>query len=243
MIAAGHNAHIAWGITSGLDDDDDLYVERLKGKERYRFKGRTRKMSCRTERFAVAGAKTVRQRICRTVHGPVQARRGKTAFARRYAIWKHELGTLKGLAALDQAGSVSAAGSAVAKLTWNENTLVADDGGHIGWWHPGRLPLRPKRWDERLPLPGTGEAEWRGLLKFRALPKVIDPEQGWLAELEQPAVRGLDQRRRGGAGGRRSPAPRRLPRPAGEGRRRARRATTRSRRSTGRPARRRSSGR
>ena len=76
VIAAGHNAHIAWGITSGLDDDDDLYVERLRGKERYRFKGRTRKMRCRTERFAVAGAKTVSERFCRTVHGPVQMRQG-----------------------------------------------------------------------------------------------------------------------------------------------------------------------
>ena len=58
---------------------------------------------------------------------------------------------------------------------------MADDGGHIGWWHPGRLQLRPKRWDERLPLPGTGQAEWRGVLPFKALPKVIDPKQGWLA--------------------------------------------------------------
>ncbi|MEA2310087.1 MAG: penicillin amidase, partial [Solirubrobacteraceae bacterium] len=33
VIAAGHNGHLAWGVTSGLDDDDDLYIERLAGKE------------------------------------------------------------------------------------------------------------------------------------------------------------------------------------------------------------------
>jgi penicillin G amidase len=182
VIAVGHNARIAWGITSGLDDDDDLYVERLAGKERYRFKGRTRKMRCRTETFKVSGAKSVKQRICRTVHGPVQARAGaRTAYSRRYAIWGKEMDTLQGLAALNDAASVSQANSAAKKLTWNENLLVADDGGHIGWWHPGRLPLRPKRWDERLPLPGTGQAEWRGVLPFKALPKAIDPKQGWLA--------------------------------------------------------------
>ena len=110
VIAVGHNARIAWGITSGLDDDDDLYVERLAGKERYRFKGRTRKMSCRNETFKVAGAKSVKQRICRTVHGPVQARGGsKTAYSRRYAIWGREMDTLKGLAALNTAGSVAQA--------------------------------------------------------------------------------------------------------------------------------------
>ena len=46
--------------------------------------------------------------------------------------------------------------------------MVADDQGNIGWWHPGRLPIRPKRWDERLPLPGTGSAEWRGFLRPRS---------------------------------------------------------------------------
>ena len=182
VIAVGHNGRIAWGITSGLDDDDDLYVERLAGKERYRFKGRTRKMRCRTETIRVSGAKSSRQRICRTVHGPVQARTGsRTAFSRRYAIWGREMDTLQGLARLNAATSVAQAGEAAKRLTWNENLLVADDAGHIGWWHPGLLPLRPKRWDERLPLPGDGKAEWRGVLPFKALPKVIDPAQGWIA--------------------------------------------------------------
>jgi penicillin amidase len=181
VIAAGHNGHIAWGVTSGLDDDDDLYLEKLKGTKRYRFKGRTRKLDCRKETFAVAGKKAVTRRFCRTVHGPVQDVSGGRAYARRYAIWKRELGTLRGLADLNRAGSVAAAGKAIAEVTWNENTLVADDAGHIGWWHPGRLPLRPKKWDERLPYPGTGEAEWRGVLKAKQLPKVIDPKQGWIS--------------------------------------------------------------
>jgi len=180
VVAAGHNGRIAFGITSGLGDDDDLYVEKLAGKERYRFKGKTRKMSCRNETFKVSGAKSVKKRFCRTVHGPVQQTQGKRAYARRYAIWGREMQTFVGLAALNDASTVQQAGSAAAKLTWNENLLVADDGGHIGWWHPGLLPLRPKRWDERLPFPGTGEAEWRGLLSVKQRPKVIDPPQGYL---------------------------------------------------------------
>jgi len=181
LVAAGHNGRIAWGITSGLDDDDDVYVERLAGKERYRFKGRTRKMRCRNETFAVSGAKSVKRRFCRTVHGPVQARGGGRAYARKYAIYGRELLTFVGLAELNEADSVREADRAAAKLTWNENLLVADDAGHIGWWHPGFLPLRPKRWDERLPMPGTGEAEWRGLLPVKARPKVIDPPRGYIS--------------------------------------------------------------
>ena len=181
VIAAGHNGRIAWGITSGLGDDDDLYVERLAGKERYRFKGRTRKMRCRNETFKVSGAKSVKRRFCRTVHGPVQATAGAAAPTR--AATRSGAASCRRSSASPRSttpSSVAQADAAAAKLTWNENLLVADDGGHIGWWHPGLLPLRPKRWDERLPLPGTGEAEWRGLLAVKARPKVIDPPQGYL---------------------------------------------------------------
>jgi acyl-homoserine lactone acylase PvdQ len=180
VIASGHNAHVAWGVTSGVSDDDDLYVERLVGKERYRFKGRVRRMKCRDETILVRGQAPVRERMCRTLHGPVQARAGGVAYARRYAIWKRELGTLTGLAAINRARSVREVNRATAKLTWNENLVAADDRGHIGYWHPGLLPLKPKRWDERLPYPGTGKAEWRGFLPVRRRPHVIDPRQGFV---------------------------------------------------------------
>ena len=178
LVGIGRNDHIAWGLTSGLTDDDDLYVERLAGRERYRYKGRVRKMKCRTETFQVANADPVKRRLCRTVHGPVQARSKGTAWARRYATWQHEMDTLVGLAELNEADSVAEAGRALNKVSWNENTMVADDKGSIGWWHPGRLPIRPKRWDERLPLPGTGSAEWRGFLRPSQRPHVINPDQG-----------------------------------------------------------------
>ena len=181
LVGIGRNDHIAWGLTSGLTDDDDLYAERLAGKERYRFKGKTRRMKCRTETFRVANEQPVKRRLCRTVHGPVQATSRGTAWARRYATWQHEMDTLVGLTELNEADSVQQAGRALDKVSWNENTMVADDQGNIGWWHPGRLPIRPKRWDERLPLPGTGNAEWRGFLRPSRRPHVINPDQGWLA--------------------------------------------------------------
>jgi penicillin amidase len=182
IVGIGRNDHIAWGLTSGSTDMNDLYAEKLTGKERYRYKGKVRKMSCRNETFKVNGNPDVKRRLCRTVHGPVQERAGKrTAFARKYSTWKHEMQTIVGLAQLNEAGSVKDAAKAIAKVTWNENTMVADDQGNIGWFHPGRLPNRPKRWDERLPYPGTGNAEWRGILKVSQRPHVVNPKQGWLA--------------------------------------------------------------
>jgi hypothetical protein len=91
-----------------------------------------------------------------------------------------EIDTLDGLASVDAARSVADVNRATAELTWNENLMAADDRGHIGYWHPGLLPIRPKGWDERLPYPGDGRAEWRGFLPVAQRPHVIDPAQRYL---------------------------------------------------------------
>jgi penicillin amidase len=183
VIAVGHNAHVAWGVTSGESDDDDLYAETLKGgTESYLYKGKTLAMSCRDEVFNVSGADPHTERLCRTRHGPVQARSTKQAYARRYAIWGRELETFVGLEDLNAAKTVKEVDRATAAMTWNENITAADDAGNIGFWHPGLLPLKPRQWDERLPFPGTGEAEWRGFLSVKQRPHVINPTgRNWLA--------------------------------------------------------------
>jgi acyl-homoserine lactone acylase PvdQ len=196
VLGLGHNEHVAWGLTSGLTDDDDLYVEQLTGDETYRFRGAERQMDCRDEVFRfrsaptdagpellltpgeIAGQET--RRVCRTLHGPVQDRAGDRAFARRYAIWGRELETLVGLAEVNVATSIADVDRAMDKVTWNENVMAADDQGNIGFWHPGLLALKPRGFDERLPYPGTGEAEWRGFLPPDARPQVVNPKQGYL---------------------------------------------------------------
>jgi len=167
---------------------------RLAGRERYRFRGRVRRMRCRTERFRYRDGdamKSVKRRLCRTVQGPVQETAGRYAFARRYAIWDREIQTLEGLAELAAADGLREADRALRRVTWNENILAADDRGHIGYWHPGLHPLRDPDWDERLPLPGDGRAEWRGLLPRSRDPHVIDPPgRNWLVNWNNVPAKG-----------------------------------------------------
>jgi penicillin amidase len=193
VIGIGHNNDVAWGLTSGLSDEDDLYAEKLAGTERYSYKGETREMRCRTEVFnykegasALLGGRvpeigTTKQRICRTVHGPVQEVDGNVAYARKYAIWGRELESLVGLDMVNHAKNIHDVDTAARAVTWNENIMAADSEGNIGYWHPGLVQLRPPAWDQRLPLPGTGEAEWGGLVPRAKMPHVINPKQGWLA--------------------------------------------------------------
>jgi acyl-homoserine lactone acylase PvdQ len=205
VIGIGHNEHVAWGVTSGLGDEDDLYAEELVGDEGYRFRGKTETMECRDETFTYrpppsdflalldlevpdtsSGSHT--ERVCRTVHGPVQeiVENEGVAYARKYAIWKREVGTIVGLDKVNRAASIEEVDAAADELTWNENLMAADDRGNIGFWNPGLMPVRSKRWDERLPFPGSGGAEWKGLLPPDDRPQVINPSQGWLANWNNP---------------------------------------------------------
>ncbi|HET9079181.1 MAG TPA: penicillin acylase family protein, partial [Trebonia sp.] len=188
VIVIGHNQHIAFGATSGLSQTNALYVEHtVPGRpNEYRFDGRVRKMSCHTSTFDYAASKStaagsVTLRLCQTVNGPVQERVGNIAYARRYATWMQEMRTITGIAALDTASTINQVGKAAAMVTWNENIMAADDHGNIGYWHPGLLPVRPANWDERLPYPGDGSAQWRGFLPVAERPHVVDPRQHWLA--------------------------------------------------------------
>ncbi|HEX6391297.1 MAG TPA: penicillin acylase family protein, partial [Solirubrobacteraceae bacterium] len=193
VIGIGHNKDVAWGFTSGLSDEDDLYAEKLVGRERYSYKGAAREMSCRMETFhwkapvtsllsgEIPDIGTKKERVCRTVHGPVQEVDGDVAYSRRYAIWGRELDSLIGIDMLNRAKDIRDVDAAARQVTWNENIMAADSQGNIGYWHPGLVQVRPSRWDQRLPLPGTGEAEWAGFVPRSRMPHVINPKQGWLA--------------------------------------------------------------
>jgi penicillin amidase len=211
VIGLGRNADVAWGITSGLSDDDDLYAEQLvPGQpEKYVFKGQERQMDCRNEAFSyrsppssltsllkapkIPEAGSTTERICRTLHGPVQQREGGVAYARRYAIWNREIETLTGLAGVNEAKNINEVETAVRKLTWNENLMAADSQGNIGYWHPGLVQLKPRLYDERLPYPGTGEAEWPGLVDRTKMPGITNPKRGWLTNWNNLPSQGWTQ--------------------------------------------------
>ncbi|MEA2399096.1 MAG: penicillin amidase [Thermoleophilaceae bacterium] len=195
VIALGNNEHVAWGVTSGLSGTNALYAEKLVpgDPDAYYFRGQARKMDCHEETFQYHSATTdllggsppesgqSTYKLCRTVHGPVQARAGGYAYARRYATWMREAETIVGLSQVDSARTIAEVDRATARLTWNENLMAADDRGNIGYWHPGLMPRRPRGFDERLPYPGDGRAEWRGLLPVSQRPHAINPRRGWLS--------------------------------------------------------------
>ena len=122
--------------------------------------------------------------VLRTVHGPVI--QGSNAlrpgvctapcFTQKRVSWKSEMESERAFLAINRARNLHDFEAAVLRLEVSHNILYADKVGNIAYWLSGKIPVRPV--DARLPLPGTGEAEWTG--QFRPVPFSINPTRGWL---------------------------------------------------------------
>ncbi|CAN5395774.1 hypothetical protein BH23ACT9_BH23ACT9_18010 [soil metagenome] len=211
-VGIGYTDKVAWGLTTGFSKTIDSFIETVRdnpttgGPLQYFHGGQWRDADCRSEqvrfREAAMGVpvgpalRSSTVDVCRTVHGPIVAEQAPVAgqesrLARsvQYAMFGAEIDTVEGILAWNRAGSLEEFEAAMRLVTWNENTLYADVEGHIAYWHPGIHRERPVNGDLRLPLPGDGSFDLGQPLPFEALPQVIDPVQGYLANWNnKPAV-------------------------------------------------------
>jgi penicillin amidase len=84
---------------------------------------------------------------------------------------------------LDTARTVKDAVAAVDSgfLYGNQNWVIGDDQGHIGWTQYTRTPRRSASAAPWKVLPGDGSAEWGGDLDPIYIPHAYDPPQGFIA--------------------------------------------------------------
>ena len=63
----------------------------------------------------------------------------------------------------------------------SNNTLYADAGGNIAYFHSNFIPKRDPKFDWTKPVDGTNPAtEWNGLLTFDESPNSVNPPNGWV---------------------------------------------------------------
>ena len=179
FVYAGRTDHMAWAMTSGtFGDTRDTYIETLCGGG-YLFKGVCTPFETRIETIKVKGAPSVNLTVRRTVHGPVVGTGPGVVFTQKRVVWKREIESAKQFLGINRARNLQEFETAVHRLEVCHNFLYADKVGNIAYWLSGKVPIRPVGFDPRLPLPGTGNAEWTG--EFRPVPFSINPTRGWLS--------------------------------------------------------------
>jgi penicillin amidase len=179
-VLIGRNPHISWTSTTATGDNVDTYAETLcNDGAGYMFDESCVAFETRVESIPVAGGAPVNHAVQRSVHGPVVGAVPGTAFAQKRGHWMQELETGTAFLEFDEARNINEYEAAVEQIVTSHNFLYADKVGNIAYWQAGHVPLRPDGFDARIPLPGTGIAEWPG--GSLPIPRSINPARGWLA--------------------------------------------------------------
>lgn len=184
-ISIGHNGSVGFGLTIWAADHEDLYIYELDPADptRYHYGDGFESFRTVSERIDVAGGDPVVVDLAFTRHGPVifsDTDRGFAVGLR--AVWL-EPGMLPYLGSLSYIGAKNAEEFLAGLENWGApgvNQVYATIQGDIGWQGSALVPKRPN-WDGSLPVPGDGRYEWDGFVRVSGLPRVQNPDRGWIA--------------------------------------------------------------
>lgn len=177
----GHNADVAWSITHGMADDQDLFLERFGDPDPV--------VTRRTETIPVAGGDDVEVECLETANGPVVAGGPDLGLgvSMRWTATAAPDTTYDCL--LPQMLARSAQDLDEAFSRWVvpcNNVLIADVHGDIAYRFRGRLAVRPDAngWTV---VDGTDEANaWTGFVDDADLLRLRNPERGFLLTANNP---------------------------------------------------------
>ena len=189
-VVIGHNAEVAWGVTAGMADVSDCYLETIDPEDpgRYRTHEGWARGRVRVEHIAVRDGETVEERVLETRHGPIigpaQSGDGRAIALRSTALEGGE--TLGPLLDLNRARSLDELDSAIARWPGATfNFVLASRDGRLGYRLAGSIPAR-ERGHGLLPQDGERSAGPPPAIPTEELPALVDPPEGVVISANQP---------------------------------------------------------
>jgi penicillin G amidase len=200
-ILLGRNERIAWGATNTGPDVQDLYVEKLVGRDAYLTPDGPRPFESREETIKVRGGADVKLLVRVTRHGPVvsDVLRPAAGLAPRGHVLAFAWTALAG-----DDTSIRGALKLARTRNWKEfrealrdvrapqqNMVYADVDGNIGFIAAGRVPVRKPGNDLKglAPAPGwQAKYDWAGWIPFDELPQSYNPPSGEIVTANQKIV-------------------------------------------------------
>ena len=190
-IIMGHNGSIAWGLTTGWADSDDLFIETFSPDDPslYKVGDGWAPVETFTDRIAVRLGRDVDHRSEWTRHGPVIRRARGTGIALQWSGHDPPDNMMSSFLALNRATDWESFREALRPYRGGcFNTVYADVEGNIGYHLIGAVPVRASG-DGSVPVPGAeGANEWTGTIPFDEMPHVLNPPSGWLATANNKTV-------------------------------------------------------
>ncbi|MFO0935101.1 MAG: penicillin acylase family protein [Gemmataceae bacterium] len=184
-IPVGHNEQCAWGVTAGLTDNTDLFLETLgpDGETVREADGQFHRHPVVEEVIRVKGEADVVERVVMTPRGPIVSPifPGVHDAVSMSAVWLQPL-PIRGFLSVQRADNFESFRKPFEHWPILPLSVVfADRTGTVGYQLIGQLPVR-RSGNGMLPLPGDGpNAGWSGLVPFREMPTGTNPECGFYA--------------------------------------------------------------
>ena len=207
----GHNQDIAWGLTMFLNDDVDLYREKVNpdNPDQYWAIDEWRDFEKHTETIVVKDAEPVILNLRSTRHGPVinsayedfeghentLAEFDKDQILSMWWLFYHpDNNLIDPVYELSRSKTPDEAASAVSKIySPGLNVMYADKNNNIAWWASARLIKRPEHVNPAMILDGaSGKDDPLGFYDFSHNPQILNPEHGYLYSANnQPSDTGI----------------------------------------------------
>ena len=203
LVVAGSNGRVAWGFTNSEGDWADLVLLEPDPQkpDAYLTPEGPRLLERATETIEVKGEPAETLAVESTIWGPVVD--SDDSGRRRALAWValREGGLNAALSRMEAAANLAEAQAIAPEAGMpNQNLVVADAEGHIGWTIIGRIPRRIG-YDGAVPVSwADGTRSWAGWLDPAEYPRVVDPPSGriWTANAR---VVGGDKLAKVGVGG------------------------------------------
>jgi penicillin amidase len=185
-VLIGANANVAWGMTSAMADDADVYRETLHSSDPnlYAFKGEWRRLKVRVEEIIVRGGPSRRVAIRYVPHGGADCPLLSDILPIDQALslrWtglepSREIDAFLKIGRAHDLGEFREALKDFAIPA--HNFLYADRYGNYAYFCAGRFPRRRKG-EGPFPLDGaSGASEWESEIPFDELPSLVNPPSG-----------------------------------------------------------------
>ena len=192
----GHNNNVAWCVTHAMSDYQDLYIEKFNPNDtsQYEYEGKWLNAQIMPDTIKVRDSHDRSIELVSTIHGPIISGRpadGK-AIAIKYTALEADNKNAQSIRSMLSVENVDQMDACM--KDWVDpcnNFVFADIQGSIQYLNRGKIPIRPEQ-NVWLPVPGwTSEREWDGYVKHENLPRIVNPEAGFmmlLADDVQPLV-------------------------------------------------------
>jgi acyl-homoserine-lactone acylase len=186
FVYQGFNEHAGWMHTSSGVDAVDEYLETvIKKGESLLYQHGNHEFPIVAKEIAIpfktdGGMDEKKFTVYRTHHGPViREENGKWVTIRLMQL---------PIKALMQSYTRTKAGNYAEyrrtmelQANSSNNTIFADAGGDIAYFHGNFIPRRDTSFDWKKPVDGSNPAtEWKGLLSIDETPHLLNPQSGWL---------------------------------------------------------------